>query len=529
MKQFHLNQTHLIDTSNELSNNVSNKLFKLKYFLQNSKLITIANSQENFVENLKSTTSIRSSDFSQQKNQNLEMSKDFSLYLSLIEKPLNLLFSVDQFLFEFSKKTYQQKKTGEFFQQLKERKKLSLFYGHLTRKQIINMFNKVKKNKGYFTKNLFSLLETRLDVVLYRSGLVETVAEARQLIKHKKILVNQQIINVPSYSLNVGDFISIKSKIVNISSNQFDNSLKTTDKKNFNFVLKNEFYSKFTQILSFSREKQKLKPFFRKSKKSLISFPKERKKILNFQSKFFCNLLIQLLCTKMKDRSYWNLKKNSIYSNQLNSNDSSINLKNFFLTMFKWKSFSQKKDFFSKKFTENFGSNLKKKSFFLPKKSFKGKSDPEQNVYPNQGCLQKKPAFWSLSFQKNNKLFFKNYPSQQIFHSKFKRHLNPLNKKNQRFYRTSFFVFLKHLENSNKFKGLMTLSMNKFLFKKSKKNLGTNSRNLVPVTKIVNLKRIRPLHIEVSFKLLNVVYLFSPQRINFPFYIDLDLINRSLR
>ena len=82
-------------------------------------------------------------------------------------------------------------------------------------------------------------------------------------------------------------------------------------------------------------------------------------------------------------------------------------------------------------------------------------------------------------------------------------------------------MFLKHLENYKKFTGILNLSMKKFLFK--------NSKNKGRVAKILNLKQIRPLHIEVSYNLLNVVYLFSPQRINFPFYIDLDLINRSLR
>ena len=60
-------------------------------------------------------------------NKKVDLSKDFLLYFSIIKKPLNLLFSMDQFLFEFSKKKYQQKKTGEFLQQLKERKKLSFF------------------------------------------------------------------------------------------------------------------------------------------------------------------------------------------------------------------------------------------------------------------------------------------------------------------------------------------------------------------------------------------------------------------
>ena len=95
----------------------SQKLGRLNYLLQNSTI---------------STTSLlrKQKERSQGETQKaVDLSKDVSLYVSLVKKPINLLFSLDQFLFEFSKKTYQQKKTGEFFQQLKERKKLSLFYG----------------------------------------------------------------------------------------------------------------------------------------------------------------------------------------------------------------------------------------------------------------------------------------------------------------------------------------------------------------------------------------------------------------
>lgn len=155
MKQFHFN--------------TNKKLVKLNYLLENSKIKSVSPcfQLENSVETV-------------------EMSKNVSLFFSLIEKPINLLFSIDQFIFEFSKKTHQQRKAGDFFHQLKERKKLSLFYGHLTRKQIFNIFTKAKKNKGSFSKNILCLLEKRLDVVLYRSGLAKTIAESRQLVKHKK-------------------------------------------------------------------------------------------------------------------------------------------------------------------------------------------------------------------------------------------------------------------------------------------------------------------------------------------------------
>ena len=157
----------------------------------------------------------------------MEISKDLPLYLSLIEKPINLLFSIDQFVFEFSKKTYQQKKSGEFFQQLKERKKVSLFYGDLPRKQLVKFFQDARKMKGYFSKNLLALVESRLDVVLYRNGLVRTIAEGRQLIKHKKVQVNQKFISSPSIVLKPGDIISLQKL-----GNQLTHFLKTTkDKK----------------------------------------------------------------------------------------------------------------------------------------------------------------------------------------------------------------------------------------------------------------------------------------------------------
>ena len=134
---FFANKKKTVSNAQILEQN-SQKLVKLNYLLQNSKIST--------------TSSLwKQKERSESEAQKaVDLSKDVSLYVSLVKKPINLLFSLDQFVFEFSKKTYQQKKTGEFFQQLKERKKLSLFYGHLSQKSLTKLFTKATQSKGFF-------------------------------------------------------------------------------------------------------------------------------------------------------------------------------------------------------------------------------------------------------------------------------------------------------------------------------------------------------------------------------------------
>lgn len=487
--------------------NTNKKLVKLKYLLENSKINTVSNCSE--IENSFQTA---------------DMSKNVSLFLSLIEKPINLLFSIDQFVFEFSKKTYQQRKTGEFFHQLKERKKLSLFYGHLTRKQIFNLFNKAKKNKGYFSKNIFCLLERRLDVVLYRSGLTKTIAESRQLIKHKKILVNEKIVNMPSFSLNPGDFIEMTPKTGEILSNSL--KLKTKAMKTHPKSV-SDSYSKFKKTLDSSLNLEK-------SKRSLKNQASKA-----FHSQILCKLFIQLVCTKIKSRSFWALKKQGAkpFSNFQNIetkklfffkstkdlNTSTISSKkysnqgknqNSFLTLLKWKCFSKKRLAFFRKYEKS----------IAPKLGLKRKNLNQQSLYANQGCLQKKPAFWNRNVSSLEKKKIGKQRNSQTYKNYLK--LLSFRKDHGTVYRKSFLIFLKHLENSQRFQSLLTLNMNRFFFKKSfykqKYKVSSFSKNLT-------FRLIRPMNLEISYNLLSLVYLYSPQRVNFPFYIDLDLIQRSLR
>jgi len=95
--------------------------------------------------------------------------------------------------------------------QLREKQKLRRMYGVLE-KQFKNYYKKAAKKKGSTGENLLKLLECRLDNMVYRMGFAITRAEARQLVSHKAILVNDSVVNIPSYQVSENDEISISEK-----------------------------------------------------------------------------------------------------------------------------------------------------------------------------------------------------------------------------------------------------------------------------------------------------------------------------
>ena len=95
--------------------------------------------------------------------------------------------------------------------QLREKQKLRRMYGVLER-QFRNYYKKSAKQKGSTGENLLQMLEGRLDNVVYRMGFAVTRAEARQLVGHKGITVNEQIVNIPSYQVSAGDIVAIREK-----------------------------------------------------------------------------------------------------------------------------------------------------------------------------------------------------------------------------------------------------------------------------------------------------------------------------
>lgn len=103
------------------------------------------------------------------------------------------------------------KKVSEYGTQLSEKQKAKYTYG-LLEKQFHKTFVEAARMGGITGENLLKLLECRLDNVVYRLGIAPTRAAARQLVSHRHISVNGEIVNIPSYSLKVGDVIAVREK-----------------------------------------------------------------------------------------------------------------------------------------------------------------------------------------------------------------------------------------------------------------------------------------------------------------------------
>ena len=103
------------------------------------------------------------------------------------------------------------KKMSEYGLQLREKQKAKFIYGVLE-KPFRNYYKKADRMQGQTGTNLMTILECRLDNVVFRMGLARTRKEARQIVDHKHVLVNGKQVNIPSYLVKVGDVVEIKEK-----------------------------------------------------------------------------------------------------------------------------------------------------------------------------------------------------------------------------------------------------------------------------------------------------------------------------
>ena len=101
------------------------------------------------------------------------------------------------------------RKISEYGLQLREKQKAKFIYGVLE-KPVRNYYEKADKMPGMTGANLMTMLESRLDNVVFRLGLARTRKEARQIVDHKHVLVNGKLVNIPSYLVKAGDVIEIK-------------------------------------------------------------------------------------------------------------------------------------------------------------------------------------------------------------------------------------------------------------------------------------------------------------------------------
>ena len=117
------------------------------------------------------------------------------------------------------------KKISEYGLQLREKQKAKFIYGVLE-KPFHNYYEKADRMKGMTGENLMTILESRLDNVVFRLGLARTRKEARQIVDHKHVLVNGKCVNIPSYLVKAGDTIEIKENAK--SSQRYKDILEVT-------------------------------------------------------------------------------------------------------------------------------------------------------------------------------------------------------------------------------------------------------------------------------------------------------------
>ena len=115
------------------------------------------------------------------------------------------------------------KKVSEYGQQLREKQKVKRIYG-VQEGQFRAYYEKADRMKGITGENMLSLLERRLDNVIYRMGIGTSRAQSRQLVNHGHFLVNGRKVNIPSYIVKVGDVITVKE---NKTSNKFFEEIKS--------------------------------------------------------------------------------------------------------------------------------------------------------------------------------------------------------------------------------------------------------------------------------------------------------------
>ncbi len=124
--------------------------------------------------------------------------------------------------------SYRKVRLSDYGIQLREKQKVRRIYG-ISEKQFFNYYKKSLIFKGNTGEFLLIFLERRLDNVVYRMGFGSTRFESRQLVNHKSIVVNNSIVNIPSYLVSCGDVIKVRSKCINQERIKY--SLKLFEKR----------------------------------------------------------------------------------------------------------------------------------------------------------------------------------------------------------------------------------------------------------------------------------------------------------
>lgn len=387
------------------------------------------------------------------------------------------------------RKLRRSKRISTYKEKLEEKKKISLLYGNLSQKMIQKTYQQALKYLGKTNENLLVLLESRLDVVLYRICFFKTLHKARQWIQHEKIKINGQIVNFSHYKLQPGDVITIESK--KLIESEITTYLKAKVDC-FPKQVKNKTFIQ-SQLMTLYRTPQHYSFFIK-----LIKLNKKLKKNI-LRDRFIYRQYRKRQKKKQKITFFFNKKQIK--------REKKLRKKKIKKFLFKLNCYL-KKNFFRVAFLD--------KSLRVLIKTWKNEV----------GSIQK----WNNFISSSDTFFFKKQINKKRIRAK--SHLS--------FLTTPLFLKKKSSQQAKVGEvAFFTSKSNNFFLKTLKKKLTT--KDLLKIRKHFILPRqsvvkkaafcinsMKPLHLEVSYKLLTAIFLFSPQFFTFPVSLDMDLVVRSL-
>ena len=501
-------------------------------------------------------------------------------YLSLNKTYTDFLFSLHMIKSEFEKK---QNKNSDFKTKLKEKKKLSILYGNLSTKQIKKTLQHANKLQGNTGNNLISLLESRLDVILYRALFFSSLKFTRKYIKYNKILVNSQSINIYGYKVKFGDIVSIQNKHKKCLGK---NILKYF--LNYNLYAKNDIEKQF--LLKLNKENLK----FRVQEKLVFNLvisnqiKLSKSKILSL---YKCMLFSDKVKLKKNKHSFnftgansLVLKPSKSFLDFFNLNFSFNNLPRCFATQktneigrvghFVMKSPDRSSDYEvtslqkKNKFKNNISKNIcLNKNFFSDKQRYTVSNFDlaliQNQIKPINKILLKKTIHKLNEIFKINNFIsyaekYKIFTKTNSILIKHQKNLISLIKKsfllNEKKVNVKLKILLTHLNKAviKQSKQLIIYKTKKNSIYNIEKKYYTNNLILLNLfkhydilffLKLKNLffkkqeffsfknlnkktyfKKNKPLNLEISYKSLTIIHLFPCQKIVFPCSLDVDLL-----
>ena len=431
-----------------------------------------------------------------------------------IRKNKELLFPLNRYRAALKNKN-RRYRSSIYKLQLKERKKLSLLYGNLSKKEIYRTIQKAEKYRGALRDNILRVLESRLDVILYRVGFFKTIPTARQWIIHRKILVNQQVVTIAHYQVKAGDVVSVDPR----------KACALIQMINSHFQETTEFESHLEQAVDLSAESDLEQPLDLYAESDLeqepglptecdveqvpalgpfVVNPRALKKMSKFGIVHSLNKIIfrdakkiierQLITMKLSGMNFFKMRKK-------------VRICRKFL-------YKQRKRYWKKKIS--FNSRYDKKSFHS-KQKFK-----DTKKY-NRTFLKKKRLSDSKEEHKKQLVSYLETMLRSRFDTKDTQDVLDFD---------LFKPIFESIKKLEKMQIIASIANQEYGFKLRDPLFTYKCLLLLKTEKPstfffedVDVKK--PLHLEVSYKTLTAVYLYSPQKLFFPANIDIDAVKKS--